>query len=175
MAGELVTTADLVAFPGGSDLAAPVVAAAADLVRAYCGWHIAPEREDTVVVDCHGGATLVLPGTMNLTEVTGVRNVTGDPTGVPVTGYRVHATEAFTAGILTHPGGWPYGVLELDIVHGYATCPDAIKAAVVELAGAVERGDLSQRTLGDRSESWRDNLSASARQALDQHRIPRSP
>lgn len=39
--------------------------------RRYCGWHVTPEQEDTVILDGRGGYSLRLP-TMNLVELSGV-------------------------------------------------------------------------------------------------------
>lgn len=36
-------------------------AAAADAIRAYCGWHVAPVITETIVRDGNGRSTLVLP------------------------------------------------------------------------------------------------------------------
>ena len=44
------------------------VLAAAEAVRSYCGWHIAPAVEETVTLDGSGGRHLLLPS-LHVTEV----------------------------------------------------------------------------------------------------------
>ena len=43
------------------DIDAAAVRAAGAAVRGYCGWHVAPEVEQTITLDGTGGPTLVLP------------------------------------------------------------------------------------------------------------------
>jgi hypothetical protein len=73
------------------------------LVRAYCGWHIAPVRTHTVVVSSFD-ATLVLP-TLRLVEVVSV--VASDGTVLDPIDYR-----ADPAGVITRNGAhvtpWGY-------------------------------------------------------------------
>ncbi|AKV56122.1 hypothetical protein AB656_03985 [Bifidobacterium actinocoloniiforme DSM 22766] len=49
-------------------------------VRSYCGWHIAPNVEQTLTLDAEGGRTLMLPSL----HVTGLSRITVD--GRDVTG-----------------------------------------------------------------------------------------
>lgn len=163
----------LAAFPGGP-FAADVVNAATAAVRRVAGWHIAPSMDETFVVDTLGGTsiTLTLP-TMQLNEVDEIRDVTSDPAGVVLEGYRTHKTERFNAGLIDRPCGWPWrGVVEVDANHGYDECPDDLKAVIAELCRKYVRGDLSQRSLGDKSESWRADLSTLSQQSLAQYVIP---
>lgn len=45
--------------------------AAQAAVRAYCGWHVAPQLTRTITVDSYGGQTLLLP-TKHIVDVTNV-------------------------------------------------------------------------------------------------------
>lgn len=42
---------------------------ALELTRRYCGWHVTPEREDSLILDGFGGEILRLP-TLNLVDLT---------------------------------------------------------------------------------------------------------
>lgn len=171
---DLIEAGDLEGFPG-APFDAAVVQAAAQAVRAAVDWHVAPLRTETRPVDSPGGTSLLLP-TLNLVSIESVRDVTDDPAGPLIAEYRTHDTDRFRAGIVDRPGGWPRcGVVAVEFTHGYEGCPAELAAAIAELCVAVNRGGLSQRSLGDKSESWRDVLSPTSQQALSQYRIPRSP
>lgn len=122
MANDLVQPEDLTGFPGAPFADEIVDAAVLDL-RNSLGWHVAPERTETLTLDHEGGRDLILP-TRNIVTVTAIRDVSG-PTPVPITEWR----EA-SAGFLV--GYWPCGisVVEVDLTHGYATTPADIVAAV---------------------------------------------
>lgn len=170
----LFTATDLSGFDG-APFADDLVASVGAAIRSFAGWHIAPAREAAVEnVDSTGGPYVFLQ-TLGLDEVSQALDVTADPDeGVVVTGYRTHQTARFRAGVVEHPDGWPAGVLNITYSHGYATCPSELLAVAVEVCRAVKRGGLSQRSLGDRSESWRDQLSATSQLALSRYKLPRS-
>ena len=52
----------------GGDAADACIAAARSFVEQYCGWHIAPVREDTVLLDGNGLKILQLPSLHALPE-----------------------------------------------------------------------------------------------------------
>lgn len=130
MTNTLVDPAALTPFPGAPFSQEVVDAAVAD-VRAAAGWHIAPSVTETVTVESTGGRFLFIR-TLHLTAVTAVRDVTNTP--VDLDGYRIHATDEFRAGILDRPYGWPCGVLEVDLTHGYTECPPDLLPALAEMA-----------------------------------------
>lgn len=135
MANTLVEPADLLPFPG-APFTQEVVDAAVAAVRKTAGWHIAPSVTETATVESQGGRFLFLR-TLHLTEVTAVRDVTNS-TPVVLDGYRTHQTDEFKAGILDRPCGWPCGVLEVDLTHGYPECPEDLLPAVAELCRAAK-------------------------------------
>lgn len=145
----LFNSADLAEF-AGAPFTEDQASRAAEDIRAEAGWHIAPSVTETVVMESDGGRYLFLD-TLRLTAVSEVRDVTPD-TPVVVTDYRTHATARFRAGVLDRPGGWPVGVLEVDITHGYDECPPTVLLAAAALAresrgggagGSVRLGSLA--------------------------------
>src|SRR5690349_614831 len=94
------------------------------LVRSYCGWHIAPTREDTYTVRTYASANIFLPS-LHVTEVTSV-------------------TEAGTALALGDEYLWlaPSGIISrrsrwandaevvVEFVHGFDEIPAEVTAVV---------------------------------------------
>lgn len=154
------------------------IEAAWSLTRAYCGWHITPERRETVVVDAIGGRITTLP-TLNLGSIhtTDIRH--GDETWSPV------AVRDWSAG------GWIVGcwpdrprALRVDMTHGYAEPPDGIPVVVLNLAAASLTAPVavSSEQAGGESVSYNTAggevphmLSAQMLAILDAYRIPRRP
>jgi hypothetical protein len=147
------------------------------LVRAYCGWHIAPVRTHTVVVSSFD-ATLVLP-TLRLVEVVSV--VASDGTVLDPIDYR-----ADPAGVITRNGahvtpwgyhfGWghAWGDLTVTYRHGYDTPPADVTAVVQGLASRAKAGTtgLASRTMGPFSESYGADLFGTDREVLARYRLP---
>jgi hypothetical protein len=115
-----LTPTDFDGLPGAPLTQAEIDAAVA-AVRTAAGWHIAPERDETLTldVDCWE-RTLRLP-TKQLASVDEVRD-TKLSTVIAATTYEVSVAK----GAVRKCGGvWPhgYGRLEVDLTHGYATVP----------------------------------------------------
>lgn len=118
-------------------------------VRDYCGWHIAPSREETVTFAWPTGRRLMLPSlyvTAATVVVDGIEQVLD-------TDYSVHRN------------GWldrlPYGArwsgdVAAAIVHGYEIPPGAVTAAVQALAqNAIDNpGALSRKSTGPFTEVY---------------------
>jgi hypothetical protein len=171
---ELFVPADLASFKG-APFADDVVGSVGAAIVNLAGWHIAPAREEAVEFVRTNGSPYLFLSTMHLTAVRQVLDVTADPDdGVEVADYRTHPTPAFRAGIIERPAGWPVGVLRVTYDHGHAMCPRELLAVGAEMCRAIDRGELSQRSLGDRSESWRDQLSAQSQITLTKFKLPRS-
>ena len=152
MANDLVDPSMLADFPGAPFGDGPVDAAVG-AIRAVAGWHIAPERTETVVVDSRGGAVVYLP-TRYLIAVTEVRDMT-DTVPRVITDWRDSVRGKLQLG---YPCGWPIGLgaIEVDIVHGYEICPPELLPIVAEYARAVSSTDpaKSQESLGKWSVSY---------------------
>lgn len=148
---SLLTAADLVDLPGApfSDV---VVSMVCEAVRVECGWHIAPERTETVTLDSPGGRVLMLP-TLHLTSVAAVRNMLPD-TPTDLIGWRKSR-----AGMLSAGCRWPCGFesVEVTMTHGYANCPAGLAAAIGALcAVAALNPAVASESAGSVSISYRD-------------------
>jgi hypothetical protein len=164
----LLSEGDLGGFPGAPYTAQQATAAAAG-VRTLCGWHIAPQVSETVVLDSDGGPLLLLP-TLKLVEVAEVRDLTGDEPRA-IEGWR-----SSSAGMLYRRGGWPrgFGAVEVTMTHGHEVCPPELVPEVAARAQAAKRDQsVSQETLGSRSVSLRERAVASP--VLERHMLPPRP
>lgn len=115
------------------DLAASITATEDDrllqaeaLVRAHCGWHIAPTRTETVTVRGTGARTLVLPSL----KVVDVASVSDDATVLTET----QDYKWSEAGVLTREGYWSTDDVEVTFTHGYAEPPAEVTAIVQAVA-----------------------------------------
>lgn len=173
MVTELAASAELATYRGGDpDL---VVAAAEGAVRAYCGWHIAPARTETVTAMSDGGAALLLP-TMQVRDVTAVRQLTTEGS---TTDDSWRVTPRLAAGVLLRTSGtWMYGgVYEVDCTHGHAEVPPEVRAVVLDLANMLVNtpGGVTRRVAGPfQQEVGEQTLTSLHRMVLDNYRLPRT-
>lgn len=148
------------------------------LVRAYCGWHIAPSREDSLTVVGSRDRVIVLP-TLRLT---GVASITVD--GVPVD----EECYAWTSsGLVSRYDVWqeawwysrrgPQVVVEF--THGFTDVPADVTAVVQAVATrAVENpSSLVRETVGPFTNQYASGSSALSLLApemkvLDHYRLP---
>lgn len=132
MVGELVTPTQLAGFPG-APFDQTTVSGVVGQVRDRAGWHIAPSEDETLTLDGPDTRQLVLPSLL-ITAIEEVRDVTNPDAPVVLTGWRLAK-----AGILVRDIGWPCGlsVIEVDLTHGYAACPDALLPLLGALAQSV--------------------------------------
>src|SRR5690348_6332029 len=117
-----------------AELAASLTATEADrllqaeaLVRAFCGWHIAPSRTEVVTLAGTGGRTLTLPSL----HVTAVASVTSDSDPALTT----DDYDWSPAGVLTartYP--WSGRAIAVSLTHGYDTPPAEVTAVVQAVA-----------------------------------------
>lgn len=120
--------------------------AAVAVVRAYCGWHIAPVLTETILVDAQGGSALVLPS-LRVTEISEVK--IGDTV--------VESPEWSAAGFVR--GCWPKKLRAVSVTwtHGFDEAPLALVAASKRLVeiGSVPAG-IRSRATGPYSVTYRD-------------------
>jgi hypothetical protein len=138
--------------------------AAEALVRSYCGWHIAPERTETLTLDGTSASTLVMP-TLHVVDVA---SVTLDGVPLDTTEYAWHVEGFIDATTWATGYCWlslPRGVA-VELTHGYDDVPAGVTAAVRSLAQRMSSGSLglSSITRGPFSESY---ASASAIGAVE--------
>jgi hypothetical protein len=164
----LIDEGDLDGFPGAPFPATQVAAAQAG-VRAICGWHIAPQVTETVVLDGDGGTLLMLP-TLKLVSVAQVRDLTrSEPAAIE--GWRWSS-----AGMLYRSSGWPSGLgaVEVTMTHGYDECPPELLPEIAARALTTTRDQtITQESLGSRSVSYRQQGVVSS--VLERHALPPRP
>lgn len=123
------------------------VDAAVSAVQLAAGWHIAPQRSETVVLDVtHCESWLRLP-TLALDSVTAVRD---KDTGAVIAADRYRVSHRL-AQIRKRSGYWPagYGRVEVDIVHGFETVPLELLAVIAEAAATARRDQaVTQQAAG---------------------------
>lgn len=135
-------------------------------VRDYCGWHIAPSRDETITVDGSGGRILDLPSLY----VTDVASVTEDGTLLETTTYVWREW-----GVIERLGcSWGTGKIEVELTHGYSPVPPNITGVVQALAARAvgASATVSREQVGQVSRSYlADGLSPGQIATLDHYRI----
>jgi hypothetical protein len=104
---------------------APMAAQA--LVTAYCGWHIAPSKTETLTLDGPGGQTLLLPSlyVTNLTEVTSEGTV-----------FDINTYDWSEAGIIELRCGCfscRLRSVTVTLTHGYPNMPADVEAVIARV------------------------------------------
>jgi membrane protein YdbS with pleckstrin-like domain len=163
----LTQPGDLNDFPG-APFPERIIRAAEESVRDEAEWHIAPVVTETVRIDAEGGAYLRLPS-LRVVEVTSV--TIG---GVAVVDYELGA-----APMLYRRRGWPYGVVEVTLTHGYPTVPAGLLPVIAaRCQRARVDATVTQRseTVGARTSSEAYNINrleieASA-SGVDRYKLP---
>jgi hypothetical protein len=149
------------------------------LVRAYCGWHIAPSRadvEETLRGD--GGAPLLLRSLY----VTAVASVVDDGTTLALTDDYIWSQN----GVIRRAGYWGTGDVVVTYTHGYDEPPAEVTAIVQAVAQrAVNNpGSSVRRQVGQVSDTYSQTgfnqsiplaLLDAEKAILDHYRIPPRP
>lgn len=137
-------------------------------VRSYCGWHIAPVVEETVILDGDGGTILALP-TLRLVALTEVR----------VHGETIDDVEWSADGTLR--GSWPdrWRSVQVTMSHGYEM-PGDLLGVVLDAAARAVKSELGGQAeqIGPFSFSASEgstSLFAHELAVLDRYRLPRLP
>ena len=176
-ATELADAGQLTSYRDGDPTL--LLAAAEAAVRAYCGWHIAPVRTDTVTVDGSGAQVLPLP-TMALRNVESV-----DENGQPVT---LADMQWSASGFLHRPVGWTSNLrgVEVTFSHGYDDVPLEVQAVVLSVAAraAASPDGITRTQVGSVSVSFSQSATNVAggvalldheRDVLDRYRLSGTP
>ena len=148
--------------------------AAEAAVRAYCGWHVAPVIEETVLVDGSGARNLFLRS-LRVEEVLAVEQ---DGRTVDVDGL-----EWSQDGFLRSRGRWTGRLrgVKVTMRHGFESVPDVVEVvrAMAERAGASPAGVVREQA-GQMSLSYAQTASGVAggvvlmdheRAMLDRYRL----
>lgn len=183
---DLAESSDLTTWQSGDvDL---MVGAAEAAVRAYCGWHIYPSRDDTVVVDGSGAHLLMLP-TLHLTDVASVTETATFSEGPVVLDLTDGLVQWSANGYLVREGQrWTTRLrgVEADITHGYPDLPLDLQAVVLALSSravaspggaTLDQAGPFQVRLATNSDGTAGGvlLTGLERSVLDTYKIPLSP
>jgi hypothetical protein len=171
-------------------------------VRAYCGWHIAPSRSETLILDGPGGHTLCLPSlhvssidaiTENGNDLTEGDDYTWSVAGIV---HRVGWASGWNMATDNLGGpnsvpGWGWWTCQLqgisvDLTHGFDEVPAEITGAVQAIAQQLvdNPGGLEQQSVGPFMERYGTTggggllftLGAGSQlSALEPYRLPRRP
>lgn len=144
-------------IPPGTDVQA-LLESVSSAIRERCGWHIAPARTETIVLDGSGDTRLALP-TLHLL---GITTASYRPRGRgPAVEVDVDDLEWSRAGIVRAPFVWPdrLGGVTLTIHHGHDPVPHALRALAARIVARTTRfplgpvretaGPLSIEPIGD--------------------------
>lgn len=135
--------------------------AAVASVRAYCGWHIAPEVTETLTVDGSGTSVQMLP-TLRLVDLISITNagaVVADP-------------EWSTSGMVR--GCWTsrFRGVVAEMRHGYEEWPSDLVAVIAEMVASGGQARVSQVTSRSHQVSFElDDAAERQRQTLDRYRL----
>jgi hypothetical protein len=119
-----------------------LVRAAAEVVRDYCGWHIAPSITDTYPKLAIGSGGIIMLPSGYVTDVASVtiNSPAGDTVLDPTTDYDWFKTGYIEArsplwryGYGAVSGPQQAGLATVTMTHGYTECPLAVKAVIFEL------------------------------------------
>lgn len=153
-------------------------------VRAYCGWHVAPSRQEVLTVDGQDSRVVFLP-TLRLTGLLSL-SVNGDV--LDLAGVEWSTTGQLRWGRIPTPTGWdgylrvPQGRLGgvvAEVVHGWDEWPLDVLSVIDRLASRTlsDPGNLVQ-VGGVRVGTGADGLPLGGsltrvdRDVLDRYRIP---
>lgn len=151
-------------------------------VQAYCGWHVAPEEDETLTLDGPGGWALTLPSlrvsaiasvTENGTELVAEDDYTWSASGIIQRRAWAGDPEVWIAGRWT----CNYRAVVVELTHGYEEWPVDLAGVI---SGITERltsnpTGLEQITVGPFSERYASGgaLPAAERSILDAYRLPK--
>jgi len=101
-------------------------------IRAYCQWHVSPSREETLIMDGHGGRIQRLPS-FHVTEVAEVKD--GGVLLEYRTGYRWSES-----GMLSRTNGEfsrEFRDVEITLTHGHDNTPELVSVALAVVSRAL--------------------------------------
>lgn len=161
------------------------------LVRLYCGWHVAPEQDDTLVMDGPGASTLILPS-LHVVDLTAITEdgVLLDPTAYSWSSAGI-VRRGDTSWWMTSPywrgcgPRWTANLrgLEVELTHGYTDWPPEVMGVIERLTARANADDTVLAQVGGvRYATDADGMPVSGasvtdvdRHILDAYRLPELP
>ncbi|WP_336819843.1 hypothetical protein [Gordonia sp. MMO-8] len=144
---------------------------AVDAIRTYCGWHVWPQRTETITIDGEGGRVLTLE-TLKMTDVAEIREH-GNVLSAEAYEWSAGGDIKRVVGCWTHR----WRGIEIDLTHGHAVVPDALRGLIVDtVADAVSNPVGAPTAIGPFQ--WGAQVPASSRwlseqrAILDRYRLP---
>lgn len=141
-----------------------------DTVRQLCGWHVWPEREETIVVDSAGDSTIFLP-TLHLADVLSVK-----ARDVEIEADRWEWSES--GWLKTRHGRWPDGAraITVEAVHGFRSCP-ALVAVCAQMIGRSLTAGQDGYTVGGITVGARSGITPQSTEwrIIDRYRLEPTP
>lgn len=152
-------------------------------VQTYCGWHVAPELDETLTLDGPGSWALILP-TLHVASIASITEV----------GTLLVDEADYTwseAGIVRRrswgwdsevwvPGWWSsdYRSIVVELTHGFADWPPDLAGVISAMTERLTENPtgLEQITVGPFSEKYASSggvLSAGEQFVLDSYRLPK--
>lgn len=155
---QIVTIDDLIQISGGQveddEPTQHALAAVTRQIRNHCGWHVGPERTETITVDGPGGFVLALP-TLHLTAIEKIADA----------GTEVDDPEWSSTGDVRKPNGRPwserYRGITATITHGYDYAPE-VAAIVLELVAQAVNTPAGTSAVGERMGPFQFDAAATA-------------
>lgn len=137
-----------------------MLAAAYQIARTHCGWHVDAVADDTVTIDSPGGMVLSLP-TLKLATLT---EVVEDGATVPLSSLR-WSTRTAQVMKKAHAARWKagLGIIEVTMTHGYDNPADFHQAVltivdrlstVAVVAGQKDSAGLIRKKVDDVEYEW---------------------
>jgi hypothetical protein len=145
--------------------------------RRYCGWHVTPSIEETVILDGPGGPTLVLP-TLHVGVISEIVECGTHVEIADVTWSRRGMVAKRSGGRWTTE----FSGIQVTYTHGFDTVADfdsMIRAAIGR--GGFESADANVRVIGpfqygtDSASAAGPSFSLAERDILDLYRLERTP
>ena len=147
MVNDLVTIQEMAEATPEVTLTETELDALVARVRAFCGWHIAPRRTETITISSRGAAVIPLP-TLRLVNVTAVRCWDGTAMA-PLDSWDARTGwDPMSCTINLGGSRFPAGAraLEVDVEHGFDSAPLDLLVAIAALAGP--RSIVQESVLG---------------------------
>jgi hypothetical protein len=138
-------------------------------VRAFCGWHIAPEVTETITRDGSGGPVIVLP-TLRLVDLV---SITNDGTEL--------VDPEWSASGMVYAGTWSrwtpkFRGVVAEITHGFEEWPAELLSVMAEMAGggaSSEWAGVKAVASGPHQVTFETtSVSSASREVLGRYQLP---